>query len=126
MQLTTVATYAIIVVQELYSAKGPVSMAKLAEILSAASGVDVTALYVQQVMLGLLRDGIVQSVRGAGGGYELANKRRQVSVYDVIAATSRAMPCDPAAPATLADKIADGVDSHVQASLKSLKVRTLK
>lgn len=125
MQLTTVASYGIIALQEMYSVSGPLSMARLAEILSEASGNPVTQVYVQQVMRGLLAAGIVTSVRGMSGGYMLANKRRQVSVHDVIMATSRAKAQTSSSSALRADIVAAKVDSRIADALKALKVKSL-
>lgn len=111
--------------QEMYSVSGPLSMARLAEILSEASGNPVTQMYVQQVMRGLLAAGIVTSVRGMSGGYMLANKRRQVSVHDVIMATSRAKAQTSSSSALRADIVAAKVDSRIADALKALKVKSL-
>jgi Rrf2 family transcriptional regulator, iron-sulfur cluster assembly transcription factor len=43
--------------------------------------------YVEQILLRLRRAGLVQSTRGARGGYALARAPEQISVRDVIAAS---------------------------------------
>jgi Rrf2 family protein len=43
--------------------------------------------YVEQIMLKLRRAGIVQSTRGAHGGYRLARPAEQISVKDVMNAS---------------------------------------
>jgi Rrf2 family protein len=43
--------------------------------------------YVEQIMLKLRRAGIVQSTRGAHGGYHLARNAEQISVKDVMNAS---------------------------------------
>jgi Rrf2 family protein len=42
--------------------------------------------YVEQILLRLRRAGLVESVRGARGGYFLGRPAEQISVYDVMAA----------------------------------------
>lgn len=42
--------------------------------------------YVEQILLRLRRAGLVESVRGARGGYFLARSADQISVHDVMAA----------------------------------------
>jgi len=42
--------------------------------------------YVEQILLRLRRAGLVESVRGARGGYTLARSPEQISVHDVMAA----------------------------------------
>jgi Rrf2 family protein len=46
--------------------------------------------YVEQILLRLRRAGIVNSTRGARGGYALARPAEEISVRDVIAASERA------------------------------------
>ncbi|MDQ3950422.1 MAG: Rrf2 family transcriptional regulator, partial [Gemmatimonadota bacterium] len=43
--------------------------------------------YVEQILLRLRRAGLVQSTRGARGGYALARPPEDISVRDVIAAS---------------------------------------
>lgn len=45
--------------------------------------------YVEQILLRLRRAGVVESVRGARGGYHLAKDPSQVSVYDVMTASDK-------------------------------------
>jgi len=42
--------------------------------------------YVEQILLRLRRAGLVESVRGARGGYRLARSPEEISVHDVMAA----------------------------------------
>lgn len=42
--------------------------------------------YVEQILLRLRRAGLVESVRGARGGYFLARSAEEISVHDVMAA----------------------------------------
>jgi Rrf2 family protein len=46
--------------------------------------------YVEQILLRLRRAGIVQSTRGARGGYSLASAPQEISVRDVIKASELA------------------------------------
>lgn len=41
--------------------------------------------YLEQILMGLRRDGLVQSQRGAKGGYRLARQPWQINILDVIA-----------------------------------------
>jgi Rrf2 family protein len=40
--------------------------------------------YLEQVLQQLVRDGVLQGVRGPRGGYRLARERRRVSVGDIV------------------------------------------
>jgi Rrf2 family protein len=42
------------------------------------------ARYLEPVLQGLVRDGLLKSVRGAQGGYELARDPRKLSVNDIL------------------------------------------
>jgi Rrf2 family protein len=53
--------------------------------------------YVEQILLRLRRAGLVQSVRGARGGYLLARSPASITVKDVLAASERGTfetPCE--------------------------------
>ena len=82
MRITTWAEYGVICALHLArrAAEGPVA------------GRDVAARerlpgdYVEQILLRLRRAGIVQSTRGAKGGYALARPSAQISLREIIAA----------------------------------------
>ena len=70
--------------------------------------------YVEQILLRLRRAGLVESVRGARGGYRLAREPNQITVRDVMTACERetfqlnctshqvdAERCDPASSCSI-------------------------
>ena len=83
MRITTLAEYGVICALHLAkrAGEGPVT------------GRDIAARerlpfdYVEQILIRLRRAGIVNSTRGAHGGYALARRPDEVSVRDVIAAS---------------------------------------
>ena len=85
MRVTTWTEYSLII--SLHLAKrgrrgaGPVAARELAETER------LPADYVEQILLRLRRAGIVESVRGAKGGYYLARPPEEISVRDVMAAS---------------------------------------
>src|SRR5438105_15466455 len=83
MRVTTWAEYGLIVSIHLakHAGKGPVAARELSEQERLPHD------YVEQIMLRLRRAGVVESVRGARGGYLLAREPRAVSVKDGIAAS---------------------------------------
>ena len=83
MRITTLAEYGVICALHLArrASQGPVTGRDIA----ARERLPVD--YVEQILLRLRRAGLVQSTRGARGGYELARPAEQVSVRDVIAAS---------------------------------------
>ncbi len=87
MRITTWTEYSLII--SLHLAKqgrrgaSPVAARELAETER------LPADYVEQILLRLRRAGIVESVRGAKGGYFLAKAPEAISVRDVMAASER-------------------------------------
>ena len=55
-------------------------------ISSIASRQDISERYLEQLMAMLKKADLIQSVRGAGGGYVLAKKMEHISVGDVLRA----------------------------------------
>jgi Rrf2 family protein len=83
VRITTLAEYGVICALHLAkrAGEGPVTGRDIAA--SERLPVD----YVEQILLRLRRAGIVNSTRGARGGYALARPPQDVSVRDVIAAS---------------------------------------
>ena len=100
MRVTTWAEYGLIVSIHLArrAGQGPVAARELSELERLPHD------YVEQILLRLRRAGIVDSVRGAKGGYLLAREPQAVSVKDVIEASEHVTfevncdlhPVDPA------------------------------
>jgi Rrf2 family protein len=82
MRITTWAEYGVICALHLAHrvAEGPVPGRELAE------REKLPADYVEQILLRLRRAGIVNSTRGARGGYQLARAPEAISVREVITA----------------------------------------
>jgi Rrf2 family protein len=83
VRITTWAEYGLICALHLArrAEEGPVSGREI------AAQEKLPADYVEQILLRLRRAGIVQSTRGARGGYSLAASPSEVSVRDVIQAS---------------------------------------
>ena len=83
MRITTWAEYGLICALHLAkrAGEGPITGREI------ASGERLPADYVEQILLRLRRAGLVQSVRGAKGGYFLAKDPEVISVRDVMAAS---------------------------------------
>jgi Rrf2 family protein len=85
MRVTTWTEYSLII--SIHLAKrgrkgmGPVAARELADVER------LPADYVEQILLRLRRAGLVESVRGARGGYYLAKEPADISVRDVMAAS---------------------------------------
>ncbi len=60
--------------------KGPMSLREIAE------SENISEQYLEQIFRDLRKAGLVQSIRGAHGGYQLANKLEDISVGDILVA----------------------------------------
>ena len=83
MRITTWAEYGLICALQLArrAGEGPITGREI------AATERLPADYVEQILLRLRRAGLVNSVRGARGGYSLARPPEEVSVREVIAAS---------------------------------------
>lgn len=85
MRVTTWTEYSLIIALHLAkrgrAAPDPVAARELAEVER------LPADYVEQILLRLRRAGLVESVRGARGGYFLARAPETITVYDVMTAS---------------------------------------
>lgn len=82
MRLTTKGRFAVTAMIDLAmnNQGGPVTLADISERQK------ISLSYLEQLFGKLRRNGLVSSVRGPGGGYNLARKQDEVSVADIILA----------------------------------------
>ena len=80
MKLSTKGRYGLRALIDLaqYSAEAPVS------ITSISARQELSERYLEQLMSMLKKAGLVESIRGAGGGYILAKDMKEISVGDVL------------------------------------------
>ena len=83
MRITTLAEYGVICALHLArrAAEGPITGREIAEMER------LPADYVEQILIRLRRAGLVQSTRGARGGYALARPADRISIRNVIEAS---------------------------------------
>src|SRR5437764_14312695 len=96
MRLSTKGRYAVMAMVDLaqHGNGNPVSLAEIAE------RQEISLSYLEQLFAKLRRGGLVNSVRGPGGGYLLAYDRDETRIADIIAAVDepiRAVRCTPGA-----------------------------
>lgn len=82
MRLTTKGRYAVTAVLDLaiHQGKGPIALADIAQ----RQGISLS--YLEQLFAKLRKRGLVISVRGPGGGYNLAREARSIYIAEVITA----------------------------------------
>jgi len=82
MRLTTKGRFAVTAMIDvaMYGTRGPVTLAAVSERQK------ISLSYLEQLFGKLRRHGLVESVRGPGGGYNLARAAADLSVADIITA----------------------------------------
>ena len=82
MILTTKARYAVMAVIEIASNKNgaPVSL------LTISQSQEISLSYLEQIFAHLKKAGIVESIKGAKGGYILGKKNQEITVAQIIKA----------------------------------------
>lgn len=63
-----------------------------------AEGLEISLSSIEQVAGPLRRHGLVQSIRGPGGGYQVARDARDISVADIVAAVDDGARSDSLTP----------------------------
>ncbi len=82
MRLSTKGRYAMVALADL-AIQPPGKLVSLGEI---ARRQDISLPYLEQLFVKLRKGGLVESVRGPGGGYRLARPAAQIRVVDVLTA----------------------------------------
>ncbi|OOF56930.1 Fe-S cluster assembly transcriptional regulator IscR [Rodentibacter myodis] len=84
MKLTSKGRYAVTAILDvaLNESNGPVSLADISE------RQNISLSYLEQLFAKLRKDGLVKSVRGPGGGYQLGLPSGQISVGMIISAVN--------------------------------------
>ncbi|MFZ1342038.1 Fe-S cluster assembly transcription factor [Thiothrix eikelboomii] len=82
MKLSTKGRYAVTAMMDLaiHDYEGPVTLADI----SNCQGISLS--YLEQLFAKLRKSGLVEGVRGPGGGYRLGKPASQISIADIIAA----------------------------------------
>ena len=93
MKLSTKGRYAVTALADIaiHGAAGPVALAEIAE------RQDISLAYLEQLFVRLRRAGLVESVRGPGGGYRLAQPAGETRISDIMSAVDErlnAMGCN--------------------------------
>lgn len=129
MRLTTKGRFAVTAMIDiaLHSTKGPATLAGVSERQR------ISLSYLEQLFGRLRRHGLVESVRGPGGGYRLARPADTISVADVIEAVDE--PIDATQCAGQENCLDDrrcmthelwaGLNEHILAFLRSVSLGQL-
>lgn len=98
MRLSTKGRYAVMALVELAAADGshPIALAEIAD------RQQISLSYLEQLFARLRRGGLVNAVRGPGGGYLMAQDSGEIRISDIVAAVDEPVPttrCTPVQPA---------------------------
>lgn len=87
MRLTTKGRYAVTAMLDLalHGAEGPVSLADISD------RQDISLSYLEQLFAKLRKGGLVGSIRGPGGGYELGRATSSICIADIIDAVNESV-----------------------------------
>ena len=94
MRLTTKGRYAVTAMLDLalHARQDPVSLADISERQS------ISVSYLEQLFAKLRRGGLVSSVRGPGGGYQLAREGGTIFIAEIIEKRDRVITKNLVAP----------------------------
>lgn len=132
MKFSTRSTYGLRAMINLAKNKGrqSVSLAQIAKMENISLG------YLERIFSSLKKEGIVESEKGVSGGYRLAKKPSETTIFDIISAVEKEMnifhcldkqgkvycnkKCDCGVTSVLAK-----VQSSVNSTLKNIKLSDL-
>ena len=83
MKLSTKGRYAMVALAELAQSASDTKLVSLTELSKRQ---DISLPYLEQLFVKLRRAGLVESVRGPGGGYRLARPATEIRVSEVLGA----------------------------------------
>ncbi len=129
MKLSTKGRYAMVALADLALA-GPEDLVSLAEISRRQ---DISLPYLEQLFVKLRRAGLVEAVRGPGGGYRLSRAASEIRVSDVMEAveeTVNAMHTGAGASGgvsgsraqSLTNRLWEGLSAHVYVFLHQTRL----
>ena len=129
MKLSTKGRYAMIALTDL-ALEGEDTLVILSDI-AGRQGISVA--YLEQLFVKLRRAGIVDSVRGPGGGYRLAKAPERIRISDILAAVDETMDAlsrgagasgaDTGTQAQgMCDKLWEGLSAHVYVYLHQTRL----
>jgi Rrf2 family protein len=111
--------------------------AKLGEVVSVVSiseKLGISKIFLEQTVAALKKDAIIQSRKGAKGGYQLAREARTITALDVLSAVestllekadSTVSEQSPATETAMRKMVFDRLDQAIKASLSGVTIQDL-
>ena len=132
MNLTTKGRYAVMAMVDLamYSNQAPITLAEIAE------RQNITSNYLEQIFMKLRKKGLVQSVRGPGGGYMIAIDAADIKISDIVDAVDESIKmtrcnsgksngCMHGKVKCVTHNLWDGLSQHIFTYLNSISLQDL-
>lgn len=103
-------------------------------IISISEKMGISKIYLEQVFALLKRGGLVLSLKGSQGGYQLARPPKEITAYDILASIETAMmePADktveqtqPRLESALQDMVFARLDGAVRAALSEVTLEDI-
>ncbi|MEM9248916.1 MAG: Rrf2 family transcriptional regulator [Pseudomonadota bacterium] len=91
MKLSTKGRYAMVALVDLALSKDTDGSPSLVTLADISKRQNISLHYLEQLFVRLRRTGLVESVRGPGGGYRLAKAPSEIRVADVLEAVDETM-----------------------------------
>jgi len=129
MKLSTKGRYAVVALADIALQKGD-DLVTLAEISGRQS---ISLPYLEQLFVKLRRAGLVESVRGPGGGYRLARAPSEIRIVDVLSAVDETVSAlhtgagasggsSGSRAQSLANRLWEGLSAHVYVFLHQTRL----
>jgi Rrf2 family protein len=107
---------------------------KVVSVVSISDRLGISKIFLEQTVALLKRSGVLQSIKGARGGYQLAKDARAITVLDVLQAIENTLfeksdetvsETSPATEAALKEKVFRPLDSVIENALALVTVQDL-
>lgn len=129
MKLSTKGRYAVVALADL-ALQPEASLISLGEISKRQ---DISLAYLEQLFVKLRREGLVDSVRGPGGGYRLARSASDIRVVDILAAVDETVSAmhkgagvsggqSGSRAQSMANRLWEGLSAHVYVFLHQTRL----
>ncbi len=106
----------------------------LVTVLEISTSFDISKIYLERVFSELKQGGIVNSIKGAQGGYYLSRAPEQISLYDILKCVEPALFSEndktvehlsPIIEKTLQEKVYSPLDASIYNTLRSITLNEL-
>ena len=133
MKLSTKGRYAMVALADLALADAKAGGDDLMSLAAISKRQDISLPYLEQLFVKLRRAGLVESVRGPGGGYRLARPASEIRVSEILGAvdeTVSALHTGQAATGahsgsraqSLTNRLREGFSAHVYVFLHQVRL----